>query len=93
MSPRDYYREMEAAKGRMEDAQLDRVHAAWHTALFTQMALAGKLPALATVLNGETTDAPVTTGKGKAPVQGTTKMATTVRMLASYYGQPVRMTH
>lgn len=87
MSPRELFREMEAARKRIED-EIDRgINASWHVARFASLAFAGKLPPLPEVLNVKPEAIPV-------PVEPLTKkqqMATTVQMLAAYYGQPVRV--
>lgn len=80
---------MEAAKGRMQDAHDARVHAAWLTAHYAALALAGKLPAEASVLK----KAQPAAGATGATIQSKSKMAAQVLMLADYYGIPVRRTH
>jgi len=75
---------MAAAKGRQQDDIDVRMHLAWQTAQFARMAMEGKLPSLKSVLER------VRTVDAKQPIQTKAETATNIRMLAAYYGLPVR---
>lgn len=86
MSPREIYREMEAANVRRKDEADAQRAAAWWTAKYTAQALAGKLPALDQELDR-------VVDKPQPAKQSKQQMAAMVRILAAQYGQPIRHTH
>lgn len=94
MSPRELYREIEAAQGRERDAAEARIHQAWQTAALLKAALVGKMPEWEDLKAQALKPAPVAaaTAPRLAPVQSKAAMAAQVRMLADYYGIPVRRT-
>ena len=51
MTPREFYREGEAAQQRWQDAAERDLSVAWHTAVFAAQAVFGKLPSLTTLLD------------------------------------------
>lgn len=81
MTPREYYRESEAARQRWRDEADRALEMAWHVAAFGSQAMSGKLPDLSVVL---------AKSRGESGQQTAAQQLAQVRTLSKMTGTPIR---